>query len=79
MNPQNIIAKGMNAISMRNMVLAGNLNSKFGILITVLKKKYTKFAINVAIPAPSSPIFGIKTIFKTKKEAIYCKETCNWF
>ena len=47
------------------MVLAGNLNSKFGILITVLKKKYTKFAINVAIPAPSSPIFGIKTIFKT--------------
>ena len=50
---------------MHNSCLYGNSIPNSGITIIELKKKYKKFAHNVAMPTPSSPNIGINDIVKT--------------
>ena len=54
---------GIPAISILTKVLYGNLNLKPGRTITIVNTKYITFAVNVAIPTPVTPYWGIKIIF----------------
>ena len=52
-------------MSILEIISLGNISLSPGKTIMMLKRKYKKFAPSVAIPTPTSPIFGIRRIFKT--------------
>ena len=55
---------GIAEIKILNNVFLGTFNLNSGKTMIKLSSKYKKFAESVAIPTPTSPIFGIRTTLR---------------
>ena len=63
MNKYHSPVAGINAAIILTIAFLGKYKFKLGITIKTLNSQYKKLAVNVAIPTPASPSFGINTKF----------------